>query len=475
MIENYIVPDLDDDTSLFFSNIREEYVTSSYTISRLIKVARCSDEILNIVDEHYQFFDISHCIFALQRYASLLSCHRWGQQSKDRVQILFNEFIEKLYETISRKNRLKPTQITASLWACAKLGLYHYGAFRYLTKEVLERASELRPVAISMAIWAVAKANHKDDSFFYSIQDEVIVQCPKMEAQQLSNVAWAYAVSGGNVGPVLWNGIIGRASQLMDTFHPINISMLLFSFAFARVICPTEVLTDLKQLGMSMLSRFAARGLANFAWSIRELGVATEDDLISLANEAMFKLIFLPPDCFDTLVNAFNEEVPKRVKSDKILKDVQKTVPIGSGPSLLGRQNQEIFTNDTLDKGETSNNLKNIKDHPSVILLMKLIVQEMIMRVEEFSIYDLKKNVPTMQKLEYLSEEDYFSLDEININSVIIPPLYSSYRESSIYNIKSYIFGRVHYLWLQACRWCDDTPVTALLVLIIFLCLLCLQ
>merc|ERR1719333_1479407 len=88
-----------------------------------------------------------------------------------------------------------------------------------------------------MTLWAFARSGFLGEKLFRAASTEVKTRLPDFQPQQIANTTWAMAKSGF-VDEEVFLSAANLALQKLSSFQPMNYSMLLYSFALAKLPHP---------------------------------------------------------------------------------------------------------------------------------------------------------------------------------------------------------------------------------------------
>lgn len=205
-------------------------------LNSMLVHCRHYDKILQVVDSHFDNFNAVNLITALHRLATVVQAARKGALRRD---VRFKKLIHRLSDTLRNADSgvLKPQDLSNVAWALTKLGLLNAVLFGHLSDHILRTIHNFEPVNLSMTLWAFARSGFLDEKLFRSAAVEVKRQLPDFQPQQIANTTWAMAKSGF-VDEEVFILAANLSLQKLSAFQPMNYSMLLYSFALAKLPHP---------------------------------------------------------------------------------------------------------------------------------------------------------------------------------------------------------------------------------------------
>lgn len=274
-------------------------------LNSMLVHARTADKILQVVDSHFDHFNAVNLITALHRLATLVVPARKGSLRRD---VRFKRLIHRLSDTLRNadSNVLKPQDLSNVAWALTKLGLLNATLFGHLSEHILRTITSFEPVNLSMTLWAFARSGFLDEKLFRSAATEVKKQLPDFQPQQIANTTWAMAKSG-IVDEELFLSAASLALEKLNEFQPMNFSMLLFSFALAKLPHPKLFDEVGKRCTVQALSSAASAPhiVTNLALAYSEAGESNQNVFNAIATVASSSLYDFRTQQIATLAQAF--------------------------------------------------------------------------------------------------------------------------------------------------------------------------
>jgi len=267
--------------------------------------SRTSDKILQIVDLHLESFNAVNLITALHRLATVCIAAKKGHLRRD---VRFKRLMHRLADTLRSANAgaLKPQDLSNVAWALTKLSLLNASLFGHLADHIMLTISSFEPVNLSMTLWAFARSGFLDEKLFRAAAAEVKNQLVDFQPQQIANTTWAMAKSGF-VDESLFMSAADLALEKLNEFQPMNYSMLLYSFALAKLPHPRLFEEVGRQCTVQALSSAlsAPHVITNLALAYSEAGVANEQVFQVVALVASSTLYNFRTQQIATLTQAF--------------------------------------------------------------------------------------------------------------------------------------------------------------------------
>merc|ERR1719333_97096 len=142
-----------------------------------------------------------------------------------------------------------------------------------------------------MTLWAFARSGFLGEKLFRAASTEVKTRLPDFQPQQIANTTWAMAKSGF-VDEEVFLSAASLALQKLQHFQPMNYSMLLYSFALAKLPhpklfeevgrrCTVEALTQ---------ANSAPHVVTNLAIAFSDAGIANQAVFNNIAKVASTSL-----------------------------------------------------------------------------------------------------------------------------------------------------------------------------------------
>eukprot|EP00927_Polykrikos_kofoidii_P046766 TRINITY_DN40905_c0_g1_i1.p1 TRINITY_DN40905_c0_g1~~TRINITY_DN40905_c0_g1_i1.p1 ORF type:complete len:486 (-),score=92.03 TRINITY_DN40905_c0_g1_i1:89-1546(-) len=292
-------------------------------LNSLLVNARAVDKILQVVDTHFNHFNAVNMITALHRLATEVIVARRGALRRDPR---FKRLIYRLSETLRSANAgaLKPQDLSNVAWALTKLGLLNAVLFGHLSDHIESTIRDFEPVNLSMTLWAFARSGFLDEKLFLASAAEVKRQLPDFQPQQIANTTWAMAKSGF-VDRVLFESAADLALEKLADFQPMNYSMLLYSFALAKLPHPRLFEEVGKRCTVQALSSAmsAPHVVTNLALAFSEAGVVNAGVFDTIAKVASNTLHEFRAQQITTLAKAF---AAAQVKHDRLFSAITSSV-----------------------------------------------------------------------------------------------------------------------------------------------------
>lgn len=254
-------------------------------LNSLLVHARTVDKILQVVESHFDHFNAVNLITALHRMATVVLAPRRSALRRD---VRFKRLVHKLSDTLrySEVGLLKPQDLSNIAWAFTKLGLLNAVLFGHLSDHILRTIGDFQPVNLSMTLWAFARSGFLDEKLFAAAAAEVKLQLRDFQPQQIANTTWAMAKSGF-VDEGLFHSAADLALEKLGEFQPMNYSMLLYSFALAKLPHPQLFKEVGRQCTAKALSSAASAPhvVTNLALAFSDSGVVDPQvfDAIAIA------------------------------------------------------------------------------------------------------------------------------------------------------------------------------------------------
>mmetsp|Transcript_56801 Transcript_56801/g.122805 ORF Transcript_56801/g.122805 Transcript_56801/m.122805 type:complete len:491 (+) Transcript_56801:74-1546(+) len=274
-------------------------------LNSMLVHSRTVDKILQVVEAHFDHFNAVNLITALHRLATVVLAARRGALRRD---VRFKLLIHKLSDTLRNSDGgvLKPQDLSNVAWALTKLGLLNAVLFGNLSDHIMRTIQNFEPVNLSMTLWAFARSGFLDEKLFRAAAAEVKRQLPDFQPQQIANTTWAMAKSGF-VDEELFLAAANLALEKLGNFQPMNYSMLLYSFALARLPHPKLFEEVGRRCTVSALSsaQSAPHVVTNLALAFSEAGVVNPAVFDTLAQVASTTLAEFRTQQIATLAQAF--------------------------------------------------------------------------------------------------------------------------------------------------------------------------
>lgn len=274
-------------------------------LNSMLVHARTVDNILQVVDSHFEHFNAVNLITALHRMATVVLAPRRSALRRD---VRFKRLVQKLSDTLrhSGVGFLKPQDLSNIAWALTKLGLLNAVLFGHLSDHILATIGDFQPVNLSMTLWAFARSGFLDEKLFASAAAEVRRQLRDFQPQQIANTTWAMAKSGF-VDEGLFHSAADLALEKLGEFQPMNYSMLLYSFALAKLSHPRLFQEVGRQCTAKALSSAASAPhvVTNLALAFSDSGVVEQHVFDAIATAAGAWLHEFRTQQIATLAQAF--------------------------------------------------------------------------------------------------------------------------------------------------------------------------
>lgn len=274
-------------------------------LNSLLVHARTVDKILQVVDSHFDHFNEVNLITALHRLATVVLAPRRSALRRD---VRFKRLTQKLSDTLrhSEVGLLKPQDLSNIAWALTKLGLLNAVLFGHLSDHILRTITAFQPVNLSMTLWAFARSGFLDEKLFAAAATEVKLQLREFQPQQIANTTWAMAKSGF-VDEGLFHSAADLALEKLGEFQPMNYSMLLYSFALAKLPHPQLFKEVGRQCTAKSLSSAASAPhvVTNLALAFSDSGIVEQQVFHSIATAAAAWLHDFRTQQIATLAQAF--------------------------------------------------------------------------------------------------------------------------------------------------------------------------
>mmetsp|Transcript_18774 Transcript_18774/g.51934 ORF Transcript_18774/g.51934 Transcript_18774/m.51934 type:complete len:501 (+) Transcript_18774:59-1561(+) len=274
-------------------------------LNSLLVTARTWEKILQVVETHDEDFNAVNLITALHRLATIVVNSRKGQLRRD---LRFKRMVHRLSDTVrnAETGALKPQDLSNIAWALTRLGLLNSVLFGHLAEHIIRTIHLFEPVNISMTLWAFARSGFLDEKLFSVAAAEVKGQLSRFEPQQIANTTWAMAKSGF-VDEELFETAAQLALEKIEEFQPMNSSMLLYSFALARLPHPKLFAEVGRRCTASTLASAASMPhvVTNLALAYSEAGVSNSAVFDAVAVAAGGALYDFRTQQIATLVHAF--------------------------------------------------------------------------------------------------------------------------------------------------------------------------
>jgi len=274
-------------------------------LNSLLVHARTVDKILQVVDSHFEHFNAVNLITALHRLATVVLAARRGALRRD---VRFKRLIHRLSDTLRNADAdtLKPQDLSNIAWALTKLGLLNAVLFGHLSEHIMQTIQHFEPVNLSMTLWAFARSGFLDEKLFRSASGEVKRQLPDFQPQQIANTTWAMAKSGF-VDEEVFDTAANLALRKLPDFQPMNYSMLLYSFALAKLPHPKLFEEVGRRCTVEALSSAlsAPHVVTNLALAFSEAGVVNVAVFDAIAQVAANTISDFRTQQISTLAQAF--------------------------------------------------------------------------------------------------------------------------------------------------------------------------
>lgn len=292
-------------------------------VNSMLVHARHHDKILQVVDQHFDDFNAVNLITALHRLATVILTARKGALRRDSR---FKRLIQRLSDTLKNSDAgvLKPQDLSNVAWALTKLGLLNGALFGHLSDHIMRTISSFEPVNLSMTLWAFARSNFLDEKLFRCAAVEVKRQMPDFQPQQIANTTWAMAKSGF-VDEEVFLSAANLALQKLSQFQPMNYSMLLYSFALAKMPHPKLFDEVGQRCTVEALSSAlsAPHVVTNLALAFSDAGVANSVVFNNIAQVSSLSLHDFRAQQITTLTQAFAKA---NVKHERLFSAIAKAV-----------------------------------------------------------------------------------------------------------------------------------------------------
>lgn len=274
-------------------------------LNSMLVHARHHDKILQVVDGHFDHFNAVNLITALHRLATVVLAARKGALRRDAR---FKRLIHRLTDTLrsAEAGALKPQDLSNVAWALTKLGLLNAVLFGNLSDHIMKTIHNFEPVNLSMTLWAFARSGFLDERLFRAAATEVKRQLPDFQPQQIANTTWAMAKSGF-VDEEVFFSAADLALQKLQHFQPMNYSMLLYSFALAKLPHPKLFEEVGQRCTVEALSSAlsAPHVVTNLALAFSDAGVVNDAVFGAIAQVASTSLHDFRTQQISTLTQAF--------------------------------------------------------------------------------------------------------------------------------------------------------------------------
>lgn len=274
-------------------------------LNSMLVHSRHHEKILQVIESHFDNFNAVNLITALHRLATVVLSARKGALRRD---VRFKRLIHRLSETLrnSDAGMLKPQDLSNMAWALTKLGLLNAVLFGHLSDHIMRTINNFEPVNLSMTLWAFARSGFLDEKLFRAAAIEVKRQLPDFQPQQIANTTWAMAKSGF-VDEEVFLSAANLALQKLSNFQPMNFSMLLYSFALAKLPHPKLFEEVGQRCTVEALSSAlsAPHVVTNLALAFSDAGVINRDVFDAIAQVACSSLHDFRTQQIATLTQAF--------------------------------------------------------------------------------------------------------------------------------------------------------------------------
>lgn len=279
-------------------------------LNSMLVHARSFEKILQVVEQHFDDFNGVNLITALHRLA--LQCNESrgsaARKSALRRDVRFKRLISRLSDTLrnSEAGDLKPQDLSNIAWALTKIGLLNGALFGHLMVHIMNTIHNFEPVNLSMTLWAFARSGFLDEKLFRVAATEVKRQLPEFEPQQIANTTWAMAKSGF-VDEEVFLSAADLALQKLPSFQPMNSSMLLYSFALAKLPHPKLFEEVGKRCSVEALTQAnsAPHVVTNLAIAFSDAGIANQAVFNNIAKVASTSLHDFRTQQIASLTQAF--------------------------------------------------------------------------------------------------------------------------------------------------------------------------
>ena len=264
---------------------RKKKSPANFRLNKLLVKADNTDDVLSVVDDNIQDFNIVNIGTALYRLAlvggGLSPSSRDSLRDDPRLGCLIAEIVETLEgDSVSETLQqvvLAPKELSNIIWAATKLGLSDDVLFEAVASHVVRHVDHFDSVNLSLTLWGFAKMNQNAPAMFAAAASRVIALLSEFEPHRICNTVWAYAKTG-NTNLELFRLIAEESIRKMHRFNHSNESMLLYSYALGHVHAPILFRKAMVQQLPAIQSGEVQdpRSLSNLLWAISELNLAAD-------------------------------------------------------------------------------------------------------------------------------------------------------------------------------------------------------
>ena len=259
---------------------RKKKTPVNFRLNKLLVKAESVDEVLDVVSNNVQDFNIVNIGTALYRLAlvggSLSPTSRDNIRDDSRFGCLVTEIVETLKGDSNSESLqhvvLAPKELSNIIWAATKLGLSDATLFDAVASHVIRHMLHFDSVNLSLTLWGFAKMSQNHAELFESAKSRVIELLPEFEPHRICNTIWAYAKTG-NTDLELFRVVAEESLRKLHRFNHSNESMLLYSYALGHVHAPVLFKRTMAQQLPAIKSGEVQdpRSLSNLLWAVSEL------------------------------------------------------------------------------------------------------------------------------------------------------------------------------------------------------------
>jgi hypothetical protein len=299
----------------------------NFRLNKTLVRAESADEVLTVVAESIQDFNIVNIGTALYRLAlvggSLSPSHRDTLRDDERFKCLISEIVDTLQGDSTSESLQQvvfaPKELSNIIWAATKLGLSDPILFDAVADHVIRHMMHFDSVNLSLTLWGFAKMSQNNVALFTAASGRVMELLREFEPHRICNTVWAYAKTG-NTDLELFRVIAEESLRKLHRFNHSNESMLLYSYALGHVHAPLLFERAMAQQLPAIRSGEVQdpRSLSNLLWAVSELELGSEfEELYSVvAKSAIANIHRYSLTHMATIASAFSKA---NIRSDELL------------------------------------------------------------------------------------------------------------------------------------------------------------